>query len=111
MAMTEPTSRRRRISKGALRTLAWIGGAVGFLFPWAALSLSPKPAATAGIQVLPGNQPREIVVRHVIRRIVVEEPGPASGAGVAYVTSGGSATAPVAAPPPPVTTGCSMPPP
>lgn len=89
-------SARRRASKGLLRTLAWLGGAVGFVSPWAALAVAPKPVAA---QPAPAVSPRPtIIVHHIIRKVIVTERAP-SVAGPVTTTSGGVVYVPAAAPP------------
>ena len=82
--MTEAT-RRRRLSRGALRAIAWVAGGAAFAAPFAALTVSPKPATAD-----PGSgrdARRVIVVRKITRRVVVQQP--AEPAGVRYVYVGG----------------------
>jgi len=87
--MTDTPARRRRLSRRALRALAWVAGGLAFASPFAALTAAPRPA-TAG----DGASPRRvIIVRKITRRIVVHpapEPLP-----VRYVyVGGGSSSAP-----------------
>jgi hypothetical protein len=87
--MTERPARRARLSKRALRTLAWVSGGVAFLSPWAVLGLSPRPAA----QAAPTQTERPVViVKKITRRIVVQDT--ATPAPVRYVvsSSGGGST-------------------
>lgn len=83
---------RKRASKPVLRMLAWAGGALSFLSPWAVLSATPRPLAAAP------PQPQVIVVKRTIKRIVWHTT-PASGQPrVRYVyVSGAGGSAPVAA--------------
>lgn len=105
--MTEGSTKaakRPRLSKRALRGWAWIAGAVAFLSPWAALSLSPKPAVSAARTA---DRP-VMVVRKITRRIVITDaPRPAP---VQYVVAGGGSSSSggvAAAAPAPTTTGGS----
>ncbi|MFB3737612.1 MAG: hypothetical protein ACE14W_01435 [Candidatus Velamenicoccus archaeovorus] len=92
--MTERPVRRSRLSKRALRTVAWISGGVAFLSPWAVLGVSPKPAAQAAS---PRPKRPVVIVRKVTRRVVVQDT--ATPAPVRYVVSGPSGgAAPAAAP-------------
>lgn len=106
--MTEATrtSRPKRWGKGRVRALAWVTGAATFLAGLGALGVAPKPAASAaqGGRQAPR---RQVIVRHITRRIVIVEP--ATSAPVTYVSaptaqvgsSGGSSGAVAPAPPPP----------
>jgi len=84
--MTDTPARRRRLSRRALRALAWVAGGLAFASPFAALTAAPRPA-TAG----DGARPRRvIIVRKITRRIVVHpapEPLP-----VRYVYVGGGSS-------------------
>ena len=84
--MTDTPARRRRLSRRALRALAWVAGGLAFASPFAALTAAPRPA-TAG----DGASPRRvIIVRKITRRIVVHpapEPLP-----VRYVYVGGGSS-------------------
>ncbi len=107
--MTEAARRRRRLSRGALRAIAWVAGGAAFAAPFASLTVSPKPATAEA------SAPRRpvVIVKKITRRVIVraapETPevryvyvgspgGPSSG------TAGGG-PAPVAAPPPTTTRG------
>ncbi len=110
--MTED-AKRRRLSRGALRALAWIAGGAAFAAPLAALTVSPKPATADPGSATEGR--RVIVVRKITRRVVVQQPSQPSGVRYVYVGSGssgsgssgsgssgsGSSGATAAAPPPP----------
>ncbi len=112
--MTDVVKRRRRLSRGALRALAWIAGGAAFAAPFASLALAPRPAtATASAPSDPGR--RVILVKKITRRVVVH-PAPSTAA-VRYVnvgsgssgstsssSSSSSNSGPVAAGPPPAPT-------
>jgi hypothetical protein len=115
-AMTErlrvvpPVARRpapKRASRRALRAWAWLAGAVSFLTPTAILATAPRPAASA-VPVATSPRAPEVIIHHVIRRVVVRAP-------TRVVTVGGSSQAPTvvsgaAAPAPPAaSTGGSHP--
>jgi len=102
---------RRRASKRALRTWAWITGGLAFLAPVAALGASPKPPA----DVAQGTTERPVVViRKITKRIVVHEQpadapvryvyAPSSGSSAPGSTTAVAAPAPAPAPAPPATT-------
>jgi hypothetical protein len=116
--MTEATPRapaRRRASRAAIRFWTWVTGGLAFLAPFAALAGAPQVGneATADQQVT-----RELVIRQITRRVVIQDPP--AGAPVRYVyvpssaavssgqsSAGTVATAPAPAPPPTTTTGGS----
>lgn len=84
--MTDTRAPRRRLSRRALRALAWVAGGVAFASPFAALTASPRPAVAADS----GDARRVIIVRKITRRIVVHptpEPLP-----VRYVYVGGGSS-------------------
>lgn len=102
--MTERAAKPRRLSRGVLRTWAWIAGALAFFSPWAILGISPRPATSASAQ-----PPQKIIiVKKITRRIIIKDsPKPQP---VQYVYSGGSSSS-VSSAPAPVSTGGSAPPP
>lgn len=106
--MTETGGRRRRLSRGALRAIAWVAGGAAFAAPFASLTLAPRPA-TAQAE---GDR-RVIVVKKITRRVVVQAAPDAPQIRYVYVgggssgSSGGGSSAPAAAPPPATTTGGS----
>lgn len=84
--MTE-AARRRRLSRGALRALAWIAGGAAFAAPFVSLTVSPKPATAAGSDEAQGR--RVIVIRKITRRVIVRQaPDPT----VQYVYVGGGSS-------------------
>jgi hypothetical protein len=104
--MTEAVTRRRRLSRGALRAIAWLAGGAAFAAPFASLTLSPKPA-TAQAE---GQPRRVIIIKKITRRVVVQAAPQAPQVRYVYVgggSSGGGSSAPAAAPPPATTTGGS----
>lgn len=110
--MTEAAARRRRLSRGALRAIAWLAGGAAFAAPFASLTLSPKPA-TARVE---GQSRRVIVVKKITRRVIVRAAPEAPQVRYVYVgggssgsstSSGGGASARAAAPPLATTTGGS----
>lgn len=84
--MTEAAARPRRprLPKVALRTWAWVVGAIAFFTPWAILGQRPAPAGADE----PGGPRRVIVVRRIIRRVVIHESP--QNQQVRYVYVGGS---------------------
>jgi hypothetical protein len=109
----------RRLSRWALRALAWVAGGLAFLTPFAGLTISPKPATAE-----PGanEQGRQlIIVRQITRRLIVRpaperkpvqyvyvgggSPGGSSGSSAPSRAGGGGST--VAAPAPTTSTGGS----
>jgi hypothetical protein len=104
--MTEAPARRKRLSKGRVRAIAWVAGGATFLTGWGVLGMAPKPASSAG--ETPTRQRRPVVVHKILRRVIVIDPVP--GAPVRSVpvpsagggTTGGGVSAP--APRPPTTT-------
>jgi hypothetical protein len=104
--MTEPRARRTRLSKRALRLWAWVAGGLAFLSPWAALALSPKPAAQAA--QAPSERP-VIIVRRITRRVIVRDAPRPSAPQIRYVSSGSSSSAGSAVAPPTTTTSGSHP--
>jgi hypothetical protein len=102
--MTDRPARRPRRSRRALRVWAWIAGGLAFLAPWAALGLSPKPAAA---EASGGRAQRPVViVRKITRRVIVKDQPAQQPVQYVYVgggsaPSGGSTgSGPVAAPAP-----------
>ena len=81
--MTDAPTRRRRLSRGALRVLAWVAGALAFASPFAALTATPKPATAAD-----SSRPRRVIIVRKITRRVVVHPAPETPA-VRYVYVGG----------------------
>jgi hypothetical protein len=114
-AMTErlrvvpPVARRpapKRASLRLLRAWAWLAGAVSFLAPTAILATAPRPAASA-VPVATSPRAPEVIIHHVIRRVVVRAP-------TRVVTVGGSLQVPTVvtgagAAPPAASTGGSHP--
>jgi hypothetical protein len=108
--MTEASARRCRLSRGALRAIAWVAGGAAFAVPFAGLTLSPKPAtAQAG-----GEGRRLIIIERITRRVIVQTAPQAPQVRYVYVdggssgsSGGGGSSAPAAAPPPATTTGGS----
>ncbi len=113
--MTEHHTRRRRLSRRALRALAWAAGGLAFASPFAALTISPRPAAAEVTE-----RPRRvIVVRKITRRVIVHAAPETPAVRYVYVDGGssgstGSSTGPsasggtaVAAPSAPTSTGGS----
>lgn len=84
--MTDAPARRRRLSRRALRALAWVAGGLAFASPFAALTASPRPAVAADA----ARPRRVIVVRKITRRVIVH-PAPESPP-VRYVYVGGGST-------------------
>jgi hypothetical protein len=88
--MTE-SAMRRRLSRGALRALAWIAGGAAFAAPFAVLTVSPKPAtAEPGSG---GQGRRVIVVKEITRRVVVQQPAESAGVRYVYVGDGSGSSA------------------
>jgi hypothetical protein len=106
---TDRTPTRRRWSKDAVRTVAWVSGALAFVASVAAVAQEPKPAAAAGRD--PSGSvatTRPGVERVVIRRIVVIRPAAPSAPVAVAPPSTGTVAAPAPAPDRPATsTGAS----
>jgi hypothetical protein len=114
--MTERTASKRpkRWAKGRVRALAWVTGAATFLAGLGVVGIAPKPAASAaqGDHRAPR---RQMIVRHITRRIVIVEPAtsapvtyvpaPTAQVGSTGVSSG--VVAPAPPPPPPPASGGS----
>jgi hypothetical protein len=78
-----------------LRWWAYVGSALSFTVPWAALTAAPRPHTTTGAQ-----HPQVIEVHKITRRIIVQDrpdapSGPAAGGApqVRYVYVGGGSGA------------------
>lgn len=102
---------KRRASRGEVRTWAWILGTFSFLAPWAALGLSPKPAAVAS--PTPAHKgpttPQRPVVMVITKKIIMTDA--AAPAVARTTTSGAGPVHYVYAPAPaPVTVSCGTPP-
>jgi hypothetical protein len=84
--------RRRRLSRRALRTWAWIAGGTALFVPLSALAAQPKVATAAGPS-------RPVVVHKILRRVIVVAPqANTSPPQIVYVgggSSGGGTAAPV----------------
>ena len=73
--MTEAASRRRRWPKGRVRALAWGTGGAAFIMAAAPLVAAPKPPDVAsGHQVKGAAPPRQVIERHITRRVVIVDP-------------------------------------
>jgi len=107
--------KRRRLSRGALRALAWVAGGLAFLSPFAGLTMSPRPATADPSSA--AKEQRLIIVRRITRRVIVRpaperQPvryvyvGGGSPGSSAASSSGGGGSA-VAAPAPTTSTGGS----
>ncbi|HEX5949982.1 MAG TPA: hypothetical protein VFZ96_03175 [Actinomycetota bacterium] len=82
--MTE-AAKRRRLSRGALRALAWIAGGATFASSFASLTVSPRPATAADTA-----RPRRVViVKKITRRVIVRE-APDTSPRYVYVGGGSS---------------------
>ena len=94
--------KKRKLSKRTVKVIAWVGGAIAFALPWAVIQAVPRPAVSAGPQ---------LVVVPTGSHVVIKQ-GAAGGSGAVVVTTGkgGAATAP-ATTPAVATTGGSAPPP
>ena len=44
--------KKRKLSKRTVKVIAWIGGALAFALPWAVIQAVPRPAVTAGPQLV-----------------------------------------------------------
>lgn len=105
----------RRLSRRALRALAWVAGGLAFLSPFAGLTISPKPATADPSSSEQGRQ--LIIVRRITRRVIerqAPEPQPVRYVYVGGGSSGGSVPSSagggggaVAAPAPATSTGGS----
>jgi hypothetical protein len=82
--MTE-ASKRRRLSRGALRALAWVAGGATFASSFASLTVSPRPATAD-----PAQKPRRVIIlKKITRRVIVRET-PEQGVRYVYVGGGSS---------------------
>ncbi len=107
--MTEAARRRRRLSRGALRAIAWVAGGAAFAAPFASLTVSPKPATA---EVSASRRP-VVIVKRITRRVIVRTAPEAPQVRYVYVGGGsssgggssGGGSAPLAAPPPTTTRG------
>lgn len=107
--MTEAASRRRRWPKGRVRALAWGTGGAAFIMAAAPLVAAPKPPDVAsGHQVKGTAPPRQVIERHITRRVVIVDPvvsTPVYTGGSSSTSSGGGQISanPAPAPAPPTT--------
>lgn len=83
--MTE-VAKRRRLSRGVLRALAWIAGGVTFASSFASLTVSPRPATASDTAPRPR---RVIIVRKITRRVIVHQ-APDTSPRYVYVGGGSS---------------------
>ena len=80
-----PAPRRRRLSRRALRTWAWIAGGAALFAPLGALAAQPKVATVAA-----ASRPRPVVIHKVLRRVVVVAPQAKTPPPQIVYTGGGS---------------------
>lgn len=83
--MTE-AAKRRRLSRGALRALAWIAGGATFASSFASLTVSPRPATASDASQKPR---RVIIVRKITRRVIIHQ-APDTSPRYVYVGGGSS---------------------
>jgi hypothetical protein len=98
-------AKKKRLSKPALRAVAWTSGALAFGLPWAAFQLAPS--VTTGAQAPSAQQ--VVVVPAGSRVVLVKAPNGTTGVKV-LKTKGGTIAPPTTAAPV-TTTGGSAPPP
>jgi hypothetical protein len=94
--------RKRRMSKGSLRALAWVGGGISFLAPGAMLAVAPRAVPATPAAQTP-QQPRTVIVHHIVRKVITRQ-APASGGG-AGAQPGGVIVVPAPASAPVASTG------
>ncbi|HUL85661.1 MAG TPA: hypothetical protein VLX89_09150 [Actinomycetota bacterium] len=82
--------KRKRLSRGTVRAVAWGAGALTFAIPWAAFRLVPAPRAGAQAQS------QQVVVVPPGSRVVVQTGAAGGASGVTVVRSKGTTTVPVA---------------
>ena len=83
------SAKRRRISKTALRSIAWIGGGAAFLAAWMVIDIAPRPDASQATTTTPVAQRPVVLVHHIIRKVIIQDQAP-SGGGGGYTSSGSS---------------------
>jgi hypothetical protein len=86
--------RRRRLSKSAGRTIAWVAGVVSVALPLGAIAANPKPVVA---QAEP--QVQQVIVKRIIRHVYQQAPASKAAPKVRYVM------APAAPAPPAPATG------
>ena len=96
-------AKKKRLSKPALRALAWTSGAVAFGLPWAVFQVAPSAPTSAQAA------PQVVVVPAGSRVVLVKAPNGTTGVKV-LKSKGGTIAAPTTAAPV-TTTGGSAPPP
>ena len=113
--MTEHRARKTRWPKGRVRALAWGTGGAAFIMAAAPLVAAPKPPVDTANAPRKA-PPRQVIERHIIRKVVIVDPAPSapvstststSGSTSVSTSSGGTAAqapAPAPPPPPPTTT-------
>jgi hypothetical protein len=105
MTTTDRKPPRRRWPKEAVRTVAWLTGAVTFVASVAAIAAAPKPVVDTASQDTSASRP--IIERRVLRRIVlIQSPTRSAPVTVAPSSSSGAA-APAPLPAPATSTGAS----
>jgi hypothetical protein len=87
--------RKKRLSKPALRAIAWVAGGAAFAAPWTALAVQPKPVEASPPPV------QQVVIRRIIRHVYTQAPAKGQPK-VRYVYA---PAAPAAAPPAAKTSG------
>lgn len=94
----QPAAKKRKLSKRTVKLIAWVSGAVAFALPWAVIQAVPRPAVSAGPQLVAVPAGSHVVITQAA----------AGGSGGVVVTTGqgGGVTTPAVA-----TTGGSAPPP
>jgi hypothetical protein len=92
-----PGQAKKRLSRRAVRTIAWVAGGAAFAAPWGVLALQPKPVSAA-----PQPEPtRQVIIHRIVRHVYTKAPvskapkvryvyAPAHAAPAPATSSGGS---------------------
>lgn len=102
------SARSRRLSKRALRSIAWVGGGAAFLAAWAVIDVVPTPASSQAspVQTTPR---RLVVIHHVVRKVIIQDRAPSGGGVTTSSGSGGVVYLPAPVSAPVVSSGGSHP--
>ena len=102
--MTDTAPRTRtRLSKGRVRTVAWVAGGVTFLTGLGIFGAAPKVASSFEASPHRPRQRPVVIVKKVLRRVIITD-APAAPITISQGSSSSSSSGGGSTSPPPVTT-------